>query len=81
MMSEPEQAQAAVADLARVSSDLDELKATVRALAFDRRGAVEARRVLREGVKRVMARLKTADNSSPAATKTRLVIASCRIYD
>lgn len=38
--------------------ELDELKAAVRALAFDRRDAGEARRVLREGVESVIARLK-----------------------
>jgi hypothetical protein len=52
--------QSAVADLARANGELDELKATVRALAFDSKDAGEARRVLLEGVERVMARLKVA---------------------
>ena len=47
-MNKLQQAQSAVADLARAGSDLDALKASVRALAFDKQDADEARRVLRK---------------------------------
>ena len=61
MMSDDlQRAQSAVALLARAGDELERIKAAVRAAAFLKQDADEARRVLREGVERVMARLQTA---------------------
>jgi prefoldin subunit 5 len=60
MMNELQSVQSAVALLAQAGAELDTVKANVRTLAFDQQDAEGARRVLREGVERVMARLRVA---------------------